>query len=88
MQTSIDKCGLIPQRGCKLAEVNMGNAKVIVEYEYMRAEPATETDPAEPAAVIVYGVLINGALIDAEDYIAAHQIEAWEAELMAVEVGE
>jgi hypothetical protein len=75
--------GLIPQRGCLIAEMPLGDATVIVEYEYTPGRPGMRTlrngDPGypdEPAEVVIVQVLVNGAMVDADKF-ADSVLDQW-----------
>ena len=68
--------GLKPQPGCKLAKMILGDATVMVEYEYSPGRPGVHTlrngDPGypdEPAELALLNVLINGCMCDVQDVI-------------------
>jgi hypothetical protein len=75
--------GLIPQPGCLIAEMPLGDASVIVEYEYTPGRPGMRTlrngDPGypdEPAQVNIIQVLVNGAMVDADKF-ADSVLDQW-----------
>jgi len=75
--------GLIPQPGCLIAEMPLGDATVIVEYEYTPGRPGMRTlrngDPGypdEPAEVVIVQVLVNGAMVDADKF-ADSVLDQW-----------
>jgi len=75
--------GLVPQEGCLIAEMPLGDASVIVEYEYTPGRPGMRTlrngDPGypdEPAQVNIIQVLVNGAMVDADKF-ADSVLDQW-----------
>lgn len=58
--------GLIPMRGCTLTRLPMGNSSVLAEIETLDDR------------VLVQRLLVNGAMVDAEDWVHPKQLEAWE----------
>jgi len=75
--------GLLPQPGCRFAEMPLGDATVIVEYEYTPGRPGMRTlrngDPGypdEPAEVVIVQVLVNGAMVDADKF-ADSVLDQW-----------
>ena len=80
--------GLSPRPGCKLAEMILGEATVMVEYEYSPGRPGVHTlrngDPGypdEPAELALLNVLINGCMCDVQDVIPPAVIERWEQQI-------
>jgi hypothetical protein len=80
--------GLIPQLGCLIAEMPLGDATVMVEYEYEPAQRGVHTlpngDPGypdEPAQVNIVSVLVNGAMVDA-DLFADAVLDRWVQDIL------
>lgn len=72
-----------PQPGCAITSVEMGDARVLVEYEYTAGERAVHEGPLagpgyQPSVVIIRAALVNGEWVNAEDYFAPSLIESWE----------
>ena len=74
---------LTPRRGCLLTRMILGDAEVVVEYEYQPAQ-AAQGDPDRPcpgpgfaASVEILQVLINGRMCDAEDVIPEATLDLW-----------
>lgn len=76
---------LLPSKGCKLRELSLAEATVLVEYEVIAAEAVTHDHPGHPGELNVLGVLINGHLIDPEGVIDASVVQRWEEELAQYE---
>ena len=55
-----------PAKGCFLCWCFLGDASVLVEFEYEPAERETRDEPGHPESVEVLRALINGAWVDAE----------------------
>lgn len=72
----------IPRARCSLAELELGAAKVLVEYERTPGEPATLDCPATPDDVDILAALINGAWVDAHDHLPDYVIERWSQHLL------
>lgn len=70
-----------PEDGCQVGWVELGDVDVLVEYEVIRAERETLTDPGCPAMVVVGSVLLNGHKFDPRDILARRIVERWEQEL-------
>ena len=64
---------LIPRAGHQIAPIRVGQAEVLVEFEYSPAWPASEDDPGEPEVLAPVSVLINGALVHIDDLLEAMQ---------------
>lgn len=73
--------GLQPLKGCRFFEVDMGNAKIKVECEVDPGEPATRDHPGHRGSVTIINMLINGAMVPAEDWIDEEQLERWQERL-------
>ena len=73
--------GLIPQPGCLIAEMPLGDASVFVEYEYEPAQRGTFDDPPFPAQVNILQVLVNGAMVDA-DLFADAVMDRWVQDIL------
>jgi len=80
--------GLIPQRGCLIAEMPLGDATVMVEYEYTPPQRGVHTlrngDPGypdEPAEVVILNVLVNGQMVDA-DLFADAVLDRWTQDIL------
>ena len=59
----------VPQRGCQITRMPLGNASVLVEFEMQDGD------------ALVINVLINGMWIDAEDYLSTVTVRRWEETL-------
>ena len=76
-----------PQRGCAFSTRFLGDAEVLVEYEYEPGDPGRlsgppeDCYPPEPAQVTVLQVFINGVWCDPEDFIADAILERWHEEI-------
>jgi hypothetical protein len=86
--------GLIPQAGCLIAEMPLGDASVFVEYEYTPGRPGVHTlrngDPGypdEPAEVVILNVLVNGAMVDA-DLFADAVLDRWVQDILDSDQGD
>ena len=77
--------GLLPSKGCKLRELSLGDATVLVEYEIIPGEQRTFDHPGCDAELNVVGVLINGAMFCPEGLLDKSVIERWEEELRLYE---
>ena len=77
----INGVGYKPEAGCQVGWVKLGDVDVLVEYEVIRAERETRTDPGCPAMVVVCHVLLNGHKFDPRDILAKRIVERWEQEL-------
>jgi hypothetical protein len=83
--------GLKPQRGCAFARLSLGDAEVLVEYEYTPGEPPVYNldspmcGPGCGPEVAILNVLINGEMCDAEDVIPEHVLDRWRDELIETE---
>jgi hypothetical protein len=84
--------GLKPQPGCKLVEMALGDATVLVEYEYSPGRPGRYSGPPErcypdePAELCVLNVLINGCMVDAQECVAPDVLERWEQQIADSEI--
>ena len=80
--------GHMPQRGCRITMLSLGEAEVPVEYEYERGQAARlygEADLCFPAIepnVSIVGVFIAGKWLDADDVLANCVIDRWTQELL------
>lgn len=77
-----------PQMGCGLTTVQLGDADVLVEFEYEPGERAVyDVDsPAcgpgcDPSLTIIQ-MLVNGVWIDPEDAVSEQQIERWQQQIL------
>ena len=77
----INGVGYKPDAGCHVGWMKLGDVDVLVEYEVIRAERETLTDPGCPAMVVVGSVLLNGHKFDPRDILARRIVERWEQEL-------
>ena len=73
--------GYKPEAGCQVAWMSLGDREVLVEYEVIRAERETLTDPGCPAMVVVCHVLLNGHKCDPRGILEKRIVERWEQEL-------
>lgn len=79
--------GQTPQRGSQHARLTLGDAEVLVEYEYIEAEaPIYDADhpgvgPGHDAEVNILNVFINGCWCDADDVVPDHVLHRWREEL-------
>lgn len=77
----------VPQAGCKITSLPLGDATVPVEYEFLEAEAAQPNadrpgpGPGFAASVVVISALVNGSWIDADVFSEA-QIERWEQAIL------
>ncbi len=77
-----------PQPGCEFAVMSLGEADVLVEYEYTaECAPIYDADhpgvgPGHDASVSIIGALINGVWCDAQDVIPAGTLQRWEEKLV------
>ena len=77
-----------PQEGCAFATVSMGEASVIVEYEYEPGEAAKLYGPPEdcyegsPETLTLLQALINGVWCDPADFASDALLEMWEADIL------
>jgi hypothetical protein len=75
-----------PSKGVRTATLGLGDAEVLVEYEYEAEEPMVwryadgSGHPGCPASAMVISVLINGAWIDATHFDSA-TTDRWSEEL-------
>lgn len=80
--------GMTPKAGSEHAVMTLGDAEVLVEYEYIAAEePIYDADhpgvgPGRDAECNVLHVLINGVWCDAQDVVPAGVLSAWEQRLL------
>lgn len=80
--------GQTPQRGSTHAVMSLGEAEVLVEYEFIAASPAIyDADhpgvgPGHDAECNVLNVFINGFWCDAQDVVPAGVLRAWEEKLI------
>lgn len=65
---------------------SLGEASVLVSFDYERAEPMTRDYPGSAACVIVLHAMVNGERVDSE-YFADSVITRWE-EAIAEEIAE
>lgn len=70
------------QPGCGHQRMILGDAEVLVEFEFEPEDGDGWELPHTPAAFTVIGVLINGVWCSAEDVVPASVIERWEVQLM------
>jgi hypothetical protein len=75
--------GLKPQAGCLIAEMALGDSAAMVEYEYepgqrgcMYQRNGDPGYPDEPANVNIVSVLVNGRMVDADNFADA-VLEKW-----------
>jgi hypothetical protein len=68
--------GLIPEPGCLIGRMPLGNASVLVEYEVTPGSYATFDEPAEQDQIVIHSVLINGQMVDA-DLFAPETLDGW-----------
>lgn len=66
----------MPERGCKIAHVRIGEATVLVEYAYDPGEPQTYTDPGCGPTVEAYRAFVGGYWLDLQDIRDALSDEA------------
>jgi hypothetical protein len=71
-----------PQRGCQFHTTILGDAEVLVEYEYEPASGDGWNEPHEPATVTVLQLFINGKWCDASDILDEDRIEKIEVEIV------
>lgn len=80
--------GHTPQHGTTHAVMTLGDAEVLVEYEFIAASPAIyDADhpgvgPGHDAECNILNVLINGVWCDAQDVIPGDLLRAWEEKLI------
>jgi hypothetical protein len=79
--------GLVPQAGCLIAEMCLGDASVFVEYEYEPAQRGTFDDPPLPAQVNIIQVLVNGAMVDADKF-ADSVLDQWIDDILGSDQGD
>lgn len=78
----INGIGHKAQDGCALVTLSLGDAEVLVEYEYTEGEDSQTSGPPElchegsPEEITLIGVLCNGQWIDADRFSDA-QIARW-----------
>jgi hypothetical protein len=64
-----------PPAGCAFHTTILGDAEVLVEYEFEPESGDGFNEPHESASVTVLQLLINGKWCDAEDILSADRIE-------------
>jgi len=80
-----------PQAGCNFHSATLGDADVVVEYEYEPGEDAVwdlnspMCGPGVSPSAVVIQVLINGAWIDPDGIVDRSVIERWEEEILESE---
>jgi hypothetical protein len=80
--------GHTPQAGCAFTTLPMGDAEMLVEYEYEAGEAAKLYGPPEdcyegsPESLTIVQVLINGMWCDPSDFVSDKQIERWEQAIL------
>ena len=86
--------GLKPQAGCLIAEMSLGDSAAMVEYEYepgqrgcMYLRNGDPGYPDEPAQVNIVSVLVNGRMVDADNFAAA-VLDRWTQEILDSEQGD
>ena len=82
-QAELDRlqgAGLEPQEGCDLIRLSLGDAYVLVEYEY------TAGCEDEPRELNILGALVNGRMIEV-DVLAPAVLDRW-AEAIEAHIGE
>ena len=76
-----------PQAGAHWIYTHLGDAEVIVEYEYDAGSPGRLSGPpedcyeADPEEVSILGVFINGSWTDTDD-LSPKLLERWEQEII------
>lgn len=48
-----------------------------VQYEFDAGSPETRTDPADPPAVILIRILLNGVWVDPDNWISPEIVDKW-----------
>jgi hypothetical protein len=76
-----------PYRGCKLHEVQHGNASVVLEYEFDPAQRGDWDEPSIPASASVIRVWIGGHPFSYELF-NEDTISQWEYACLSCEVSE
>jgi hypothetical protein len=79
--------GHMPQAGCTITTLSLGDAEVPVEYEYESGQRGVWSTPEKsleeiPPSVVIVSVFIGGYWIDAEDILSAAVIDRWTQELL------
>lgn len=74
--------GVTDTKHCGHARMTLGDATVLVEFEFEPEDGDGWNLPHTPASFTVNGVLINGAWCDPQDVVPASVIERWEVQLM------
>ena len=78
-----------PQEGSALITLNMGDAEVLIEYEYTPGEESFISGPPEncyegsPEELAILGVFVNAVWCDPNDFASAKQIELWEQSILS-----
>jgi hypothetical protein len=79
--------GQRPQTGCNFYTATVGDASVLVEYEYEPGEASQTSGPPErcyegtPASVSIIQALVNGAWCDPTDVFPESVLERWAEEI-------
>jgi hypothetical protein len=73
--------GLKPRPGRFVAEMHLGEATVMVEYEYEAAQRGTFDEPAFPAQVNIAQVLVHGKMVDADQFKDS-VLDRWTQEIL------
>lgn len=77
-----------PQEGASIERMSLGDATVLVEYEYEAGEAAQLSGPPEncyegtPETLTILQVFINGQWCDPADVVSDKVIERWEQTLI------
>jgi hypothetical protein len=80
--------GAKPQNGCHFHTATLGDAEVVLEYEFEPGESAVWNlnspmcGPGYGPSVAVIQMLVNGAWIDPEGVIEQSVIEGWETRIL------
>jgi hypothetical protein len=78
-----------PQEGCAFATVSMGEAEVLIEYEYEPGEAAKLYGPPEdcyegtPETLTILQAFINGEWVDPVEFASEALFNAWEQAILA-----
>jgi hypothetical protein len=59
-----------------------GGVSLPVEYEFDEGSPETRTDPADPPAVILIKICLNGVWVDPDNWIFPEIVDKWCEQLL------
>lgn len=70
-----------PQRGCFITEACLGDATVLVEYEYLARGSSRQEDPTFYDDIEIIQMFVNGIWTDPRDVLSEKVIERWEQQI-------